>query len=132
MIISSLANKLQLKPGYRALILHAPENFIKSLSPLPDEVALDIEPAGEYEFVLLFVRDQEELNAIGTQALEVLHYDGVFWVAYPKKSSGVQTDISRDEGWDFLAGSGLRPVSAVAIDSTWSALRFRPNEMVSA
>jgi len=132
MTISSLAKKLHLKTGYRALILNSPENFIESLSPLPEDVELNTKPDGEYEFVLLFIRNQEELNTFGTKVLEVLHYDGVLWIAYPKKSSGVQTDISRDEGWDFLAGAGLRSVSAVAIDSTWSALRFRPNEMVNA
>ncbi len=130
MSISSLAKKLHLKSGYRALILNAPDTFISNLSPLPEDVTLDFMPQDDYNFVHVFVHNREELNTIGPQALEALQYDGVLWISYPKKSSGVETDITRDEGWDLLAGAGLRPVAAVAIDETWSALRFRPNEMV--
>jgi uncharacterized protein YbdZ (MbtH family) len=52
------------------------------------------------------------------------------WVSYPKKSSKVKTDISRDAGWEIMAENSLRPVTQVSIDKTWSALRFRPVEQI--
>ena len=55
-----------------------------------------------------------------------LKLGGLLWFSYPKKSSKVETDITRDVGWDALGSTGLRPVTQVAIDDTWSALRFRP------
>ncbi len=52
------------------------------------------------------------------------------WAAYPKKTSGIDTDITRDHGWEALNAAGLRPVRQIAIDDTWSALRFRRPEHV--
>jgi hypothetical protein len=56
--------------------------------------------------------------------------DGLLWVSYPKRSSKVETDISRDVGWEVMAEAGLRPVTQVSIDEIGSALRFRPVEAV--
>ena len=50
------------------------------------------------------------------------------WITYPKKTSGVESDLSREEVWDAMAATGWRPVAQVAIDEVWSALRFRPIE----
>jgi hypothetical protein len=55
---------------------------------------------------------------------------GLAWAAYPKKSSGIETDITRDRGWEALYDAGLRPVRQIAIDDAWSALRFRRPEHV--
>jgi hypothetical protein len=51
--------------------------------------------------------------------------DATLWIAYPKKTSGVQTDMTRDKGWDAVTDQ-IDAVSQVAIDDTWSALRFKP------
>jgi hypothetical protein len=59
-------------------------------------------------------------------ALQALRPGGVFWVSYPKRSSQVKTDLTRDAGWETLWSAGMRAVSQIAIDETWSALRFRP------
>jgi hypothetical protein len=64
------------------------------------------------------------------QAVEAVKYDGVLWVSYPKKSSGVETDLHRDMRWHVLEEAGLRPVMQVAIDEVWSALRWGPAERV--
>jgi hypothetical protein len=50
----------------------------------------------------------------------------LLWVAYPKGSSGVKTDVNRDRLWQALEPTGWRPVRQVALDETWSAMRFRP------
>ncbi len=47
------------------------------------------------------------------------------WLAYPKKSGAIRSDLSRDQGWETLEPHGLLPVTQVALDATWSALRFR-------
>jgi hypothetical protein len=49
----------------------------------------------------------------------------VLWLAYPKKSSGVKTDLSRDAGWPPLEAADFLPVTQISLDETWSALRFR-------
>lgn len=127
---SSLVKKLHIKPGYRLKILNPPSGYIDKLGDLPEDVEIIGAATGKTDFVHLFVNSLSELNDLAPEAVKGLKYDGVFWVSYPKKSSKIKTDISRDYGWDLLMDMGLRPVAAVSIDETWSALRFRPVEKV--
>ena len=85
-----------------------------------------------YPFVLLFVKDSVEFFALTPIAVKAVVFDALFWLASPKKSGAIQSDLSRDIVWELMkaTGTGLRPVTQVAIDATWSALRFRPEEKV--
>lgn len=127
---SALAKKLRLLPGQRALILNAPETYRDLLGDLPEGVELVEQPEDEVDFVQVFVKNSEDLDALAPQAIEAVKYDGLLWVSYPKKSSKVKTDLSRDILWELLKPTGLRPVTQVSIDEVWSALRFRPAERV--
>ena len=84
------------------------------------------------DFVQLFVRDSAELATYAPAALAAIKRDGVFWIAYPKKSARVTTDLTRDRGWAPVTAAGLRPVTQIAVDETWSALRWRPIELVKS
>jgi len=99
---------------------------------LPDGVTLVDGPAGTLDFVQLFVRDSAELAEHTPAALAAIKRDGVFWISYPKKSSGVVSDLTRDEGWAPITAAGLRPVTQIAIDEIWSAVRWRPIELVKS
>ena len=127
---SVLLKKLQMKPGLRALFLNAPQGYVESLSPLPDGVALVDGPPNTLDLVQLFVRDRAELAIFAPVALAAIKRDGVFWISYPKKSSGVVSDLTRDAGWAPITAASLRPVTQIAVDETWSALRWRPIELV--
>jgi hypothetical protein len=128
----SLQRRLQLKPGQRALILNPPEGYVESLGPLPEGVARVDDPPGTLDFVQLFVRDSAELAIFAPVALAAIKRDGVFWISYPKKSSGVASDLTRDQGWAPITAAGLRPVTQIAVDETWSAVRWRPIELVKS
>ena len=78
----------------------------------------------------LFAYNKKELKNLSETAVKSLKYDGIFWISYPKKSSKIETDLCRDEGWEIMSDFGLRPVSAVSINETWSALRFRLEKIV--
>jgi hypothetical protein len=127
---NALIKKLQLKPGLQALFLNAPTGYVESLGPLPEGVALADGPAGTLGFVQLFVRDRAELAEHAPAALAAIRPDGVLWIAYPKQSAKVKTDLTRDHGWEPVTVAGLRPVTQIAIDETWSALRWRPANLV--
>lgn len=127
-----LVKKLQLKPSQRALILNAPEGYVESLGPLPEGIARVDGPPGTLDFVQLFVRDSAELALFAPVALAAIKRDGIFWISYPKKSSGVVSDLTRDEGWAPITAAGLRPVTQIAVDETWSAVRWRPIELVKS
>jgi hypothetical protein len=80
--------------------------------------------------VLCFVRNRADVDRDGPHALSVVRPRAVVWFAYPKKTSKLRTDIHRDAGWDALTSAGWEGVAMVAIDETWSALRFRPSAEV--
>lgn len=127
---TTLAGKLRLRPGQRVLIMNAPSGYVEGLGPLSKGIELDQIAEGKYDFVHLFVTDGAEMEQLGPVAPQLVTYDGLLWISYPKRSSKVKTDLSRDVGWDVVANAGFRPVTQVSIDATWSALRFRPAEQV--
>jgi hypothetical protein len=121
--VEELLKKLRYKQG-RALVLNAPEGF--SLG-----IEVDTLPEGTYEFVQLFVLNSEDVKKSFAATIPFLKEDALFWVTYPKKSSKIKTDINRDVLWKLVQeDSPYRPVSNVAVDDTWSALRFRHNDKV--
>jgi hypothetical protein len=77
---------------------------------------------------LAFVLDREDVGSLAAALRATLPSTGEvrLWTAYPKKTSGVETDLTRDVGWEPLHGLGLQAVANVAVDDVWSALRFRP------
>jgi hypothetical protein len=119
---SELTKKLQLKPGQSILLLNPPPGFQERLVGLTYET----EPKGTFDCVQLFVHDSQGLNRMAPQAIQSLKPDGRLWIAYPKLSSGVKSDLTRDAGWAAVFQAGFRPVTQIAIDETWSALRFKP------
>lgn len=127
---SSLAKKLLIKPDQRLLIINPPLNYPAKLAKLPAGVHLLKSDEGEADQVQLFVHNIAELNALAPQALGAIKYDGILWIIYPKKSSKMKSDLSRDEGWEAVTGNGLTGIAMVSIDDTWSAMRFRPIEKV--
>jgi hypothetical protein len=127
---SALATKLRLRPGHHALLLNAPDSYLERLRPLPEGVVMAASAEGKFDFVHLFAQNSTELEWMVRQAVEAVKYDGVLWVSYPKKSSGVESDLHRDMRWQALDEAGLRPVMQVSIDEVWSALRWMPAERV--
>jgi hypothetical protein len=122
--LNPLGKKLQLKPGYRCKLLNAPAGYADRLQPLPEGAALD---GGEsHDFIQLFVRDSSELEELTAEAARSLKPDGLLWVCYPKGGAKAGTDLNRDVLWQLMSDRGLIGVTLVAIDETWSAMRFRP------
>jgi hypothetical protein len=119
----------------RALILNAPEGYREVLGEVPEALQIEFgedEISGRYDFVHLFVHHSKDLEALIDRALDTVEHDALLWISYPKGSSGVKTDINRDSIWEAMKPKGIRPVTQVAVDEVWSALRFRPSEAVGS
>jgi hypothetical protein len=127
-MVSPLAKKLQLKPGKHWLLFNAPASYLASFEPLPEGATISYEAKGSFDGVQLFVKNSAELIAELKVIVPVLKPDTVFWIIYPKKSSGIKSDLEMMSSWDEPAKYGLRGVAAAAINETWTALRFRPKE----
>lgn len=118
-----LAKKLAIKPGNSVRVLDAPQGYEHLLSDLPDGAHLIKGGDEQADVVLLFGDSRATLERTLPTAITQVRPGGVFWVAYPK---GGKSDLSRNELWTLLEPYLWRPVSQIAIDDTWSALRFRP------
>jgi hypothetical protein len=120
--MTELASKLQIKPGNSVSIVDPPAGFALELPG----GASRVEDRGEIDVVLAFVTAEKDLPTVAGQALRRGRAGGVLWMCYPKKSGAIASDVNRDIAWQPLADAGYRAVTQIAIDETWSALRFRP------
>jgi len=120
----SLAQRLVIRPGNRVAAINAPVGYRKALGELPAGVTLTARPA-DADVVLLFVRNRAELSREWPGIVGSVRDSAVVWISYPKKSGAMKTDLSRDAGWEPVGDTGFEGVSQVAVDDTWSALRFK-------
>ncbi len=124
MLDNSVLKKLYLKPGYRAIILNAPDSYGAVIADIPPTVTLADTLEGEFDFIQVFVVKRAELEAAAQSLAAALKPAGLLWATYPK-GKALGTDLNRDKVWAALQPAGLRPVAQIAIDETWSALRFK-------
>ncbi|WP_182902418.1 DUF3052 domain-containing protein [Microbispora sp. H10830] len=113
-----LPRKLGVKPGHRVLLVNAPQNL-----PIDGHDKDDGSPE-PYDVIVMFCPDEAALRSGFPQARERLARDGGLWVGWPKKSSGVATDLSGDVVRAFGLGEGLVDNKVCAVDEVWSGLRF--------
>jgi hypothetical protein len=129
---SPIAKKLGMKPGMQALILAAPPGYLKLLAPLPDGVVVSSVARAAYPFVQTFATRLSEIGEFARTLAKHAAPNALVWIAYPKKTSGAESDLSRDVIRKAMSGEGWRAVSIVAIDEVWAALRFRPAGQVGS
>jgi hypothetical protein len=123
--MQDIGKKLQCKSGWQVLVLNAPVGIADALQAQGMEVHTSPAIGIAYDAVQVFTTNSQELNYYVPMAVPSLKRNGMLWVAYPKKSSGIKSNLSRDSGWEALTDLGYAPVRQVAVDETWSSLRFK-------
>ena len=120
-----LPKKLGIKPGARVAVLCAPEGFLDStLRPLPDEVELRSRARGPLDVIVFFTKRRAELERRFDTLVTALDRAGALWVAWPKGTSGVPTDLTENTVRDVALPKGLVDTKVAAIDETWSGLKL--------
>ena len=120
-----LPRKLGIKPGHRVLVLGAPDGFEDgTLAPLPDEVRLSRRAAGTADVIVAFHTRRSDLARKMPKLRERMDPAAGLWIAWPKRSSKVETDLTEDVVREIALENVLVDNKVCAIDQTWSGLRL--------
>ncbi|GAA4459057.1 YdeI/OmpD-associated family protein [Rurimicrobium arvi] len=126
----SLAKKLKIKEGNELISLNAPEPLARELATYG---TLHTALSGKAKpWIIFFVTDRRTLEQQIGKVFAALASEGILWIAFPKKSSGIQTDLSRDQGWEILEGLPAQWLNLIALDEQWSAFSLRKTEKAGA
>ena len=119
------AQKLKIKQDYSLRLINAPKDFEKELGDLPDGV--NFSTSGKnYQQIHWFVKSKIEIDAQVEKVINLLKEDVMLWIYYPKGSSKVQTDLTRDKGWESLKKyTDLQWLSLISFNEVWSAFALR-------
>jgi hypothetical protein len=119
-----LVQKLGIKPGTIVVLFDAPENYRKLLAPIPSGVNFATRPTGNTKFVHLFVKERRVLQAHLQSLRHKIAEDAALWVSWPKKASGVATDVTEDVIRSVALPLGFVDIKVCAVDDTWSGLKL--------
>lgn len=119
-----LAQKLGIKAGQEVITINAPASYSKLLVPLPEAVSFTREVAASASFVHLFVSERKTLEKELKRLRKLIADTGILWVSWPKKSSGVVSDVTEDVLREVALPLGFVDVKVCAVDDTWSGLKL--------
>ena len=119
-----LVRKLGIKEGFRVMLVNAPDGFQKELGELPPDVEILTRGKQAFNVILLFVDSERMLKQEFSKLASKLVRNGMLWIAWPKKSSGVATDLSFDNVQQLGLREGLVDVKICAVNEIWSGLKF--------
>jgi hypothetical protein len=119
----SLAPKMKLKPGHRAAVIGASEAYLQELqhdSPIAQKLN------GQFDWIQIFVQNKKDLDSLAPKAAKALKADSILWISFPKGTSKIQTDLTRDQGWEIVHELDLKWITLISVNETWSAFSLRP------
>lgn len=128
---NKLLKKLHVKAGFKLLVEHAPENVAELLGDF-DSIQLSFNSEKAFDALLLFVQNSHELREQLSILSAKLKADTLFWIAYPKKSSGMESDLHMMAPWDEVKVYQLTPCASVSISEVWTGIRMKPIDLVKA
>ena len=122
---TSTAQKLKIKENFTLLTINAPADFKKSIGELPKRVKISTDTKS-YNQVHWFVMNKRQMDKELSRVLKLLKDEVTLWIYYPKGTSKLQTDLTRDKGWDgLLKHDELSWISLISFDETWSTFGSR-------
>jgi hypothetical protein len=124
-MLPNLLEKLQYTEQKNILIQGLPSSIEKQFAKLA--FAKNVTPllkTRKIDFALVFAVNVNQLSGILRDVLPALHNEGIFWIAYPKITSKIATDLSRACSWDCVYNAGYETLTEVALDHVWTATRY--------
>jgi hypothetical protein len=120
---SPLAKKMKLKTGASAAVINTPENYLQELSH-DNEISQSLN--GKFDWIQIFVKNKAELDSLAPKAAKALKPESILWISFPKGTSKIQADLTRDKGWEGVQSLDLKWINLVSVNETWSAFALRP------
>ncbi len=121
---TALPRKLGIVPGATVAWIGAPEHFAALLDPLPGDVRVKARASAPLDVVVVFLTRRAELVRRLPALRRAIAPAGACWIAWPKRASGVPTDVAEDVIREVVLPTGLVDVKVCAIDATWSGLKL--------
>jgi hypothetical protein len=119
-----LPRKLGIKPGGRLGLIDAPPDFLETLGELPGDLGIRRRARGPLDVIVAFTERRSRLERRLPALRDALDPAGGLWIAWPKRSSGVETDLTEGMVRELGLAAGLVDNKVCAIDEVWSGLRF--------
>jgi hypothetical protein len=122
----NLLEKIQLKDEKNLLIQGLPSSIEKQFAKL--SFAKNVTPLlrnRKIDYALVFAINEKQLNGILADVLPALQVGGKLWIAFPKKTSKIVTDLDRDSSWEFLSEHQFECIHKIALDHVWNAVRYK-------
>lgn len=122
---TSIAQKLRVTEGMNLLTINAPSDFSKELQPTPKNLRISSK-TNDYDQIHWFVKNSSEIERDLKKVVGLIKENVICWIYYPKGTSGIQTDLTRDKGWDNLMNyDQLQWISLISFNDTWSTFGMR-------
>ena len=119
-----LAKKLGIKEGFRVRTKNEPPHYRKIVAPLPGNVTISSSARKDVDLWHLFTQSSRELKDVLPKAMNQISQNGMIWVSWPKRSSGVSTDVTENIIRKIALPLGLVDIKVCAVDDVWSGLKL--------
>lgn len=123
---SALHKKLRIKGGESIGMINRPKGVESAILPLPIGCKISKSPSKQNDVLFWFVKNQAELESGLDEVLSMMSESNIIWIGYPKGTSGIQTDLSRDNCWGMIMNrKDISYLAFIAYNETWSTFCFR-------
>lgn len=119
-----LAKKLGIKAGYTVVLVNEPKHYLLLFEDMPEVNYVSGTKMESVDFIHLFCMTKSDFEQQSLAVKPALKMTGILWVSWPKGSSNIETDLSRDYIREYLLDNGLVDVKVCAVDKDWSGLKF--------
>lgn len=122
--------KMKIRAGMKGVVINSPPDLEAFASFLSTNGYISSHNT-EFDFAIAFVSSSEQVASVAHLAYD-LKFDALLWMVYPKKTSKIESNITRDNGWNALTDIGYQGVALVSFDNNWSAFRFRSQSLIKS
>lgn len=131
MSLPTVSEKLQIRDEKNILVQGLPSSIEKQFAKLTfSKSVTPLLRTRKIDFALVFAVSKKQLDDILCDVVPALHAEAKLWIAYPKTTSKIASDLSRDPSWEVPGRHGFEGIGEVPLDSVWSAIRFQKQEVL--